>query len=166
MAPITRQIPLRTAHGTDSLERPIDGTQNQIIVVVDLHPLFYPGDQKQQQQNRTRARVSSVPPAGRWRRGGRMKPRNERRYHFNEKRRNVTDKPITLSDRQLEVLALVAQGASDNEIAIQLCLSAKTVSFYVEEIRDRLNAHSRAHAVALALQAGLLPSRAPPGQHS
>jgi len=56
---------------------------------------------------------------------------------------------IRLTRRQTEVLALVAQGASDNEIAMQLCLSAKTVSWYVKEIRARLGARSRAHAVAL-----------------
>ncbi len=63
---------------------------------------------------------------------------------------------VRLSCRQREILALVAQGASDNEIAMQLCLSAKTVSWYVKEIRARLDARSRAHAVALALQHGLL----------
>ena len=63
---------------------------------------------------------------------------------------------VRLSCRQREILALVAQGASDNEIAMQLCLSAKTVSWYVKEIRTLLRARSRAHAVALALQYGLL----------
>ena len=65
-------------------------------------------------------------------------------------------KELHLSCRQREILALVAQGASDNEIAMQLCLSAKTVSWYVKEIRTRLEARSRAHAVALALQHDLL----------
>jgi DNA-binding CsgD family transcriptional regulator len=61
-----------------------------------------------------------------------------------------------LTPRQAEVLALVAQGASDNEIALQLYLSATTVSWYVKEIRTLLRARSRAHAVALAMQYGLL----------
>ena len=73
-------------------------------------------------------------------------------------------KEIRLSRREREVLALVAQGASDNEIAIQLCLSAKTVSWYVKEIRARLGAHSRAHAVALALQHGILSGMSMPEQ--
>ena len=63
---------------------------------------------------------------------------------------------VRLSRRQREILALVAQGGSDNEIAMELCLSAKTVSWYVKEIRARLDARSRAHAVALALQHDLL----------
>ena len=68
---------------------------------------------------------------------------------------------IRLSRREQEILALVAQGASDNEIAMHLCLSAKTVSWYVKRIRARLGAHSRAHAVALALQTGLLANEPP-----
>ena len=75
-----------------------------------------------------------------------------------EKPCDAEGKEVRLSRREGEVLALVAQGASDNEIAIQLCLSAKTVSWYVKETRARLNARSRAHAVALALQYGLLTS--------
>ena len=73
-------------------------------------------------------------------------------------------KEIRLSRREREVLALVAQGASDNEIAIQLCLSAKTVSWYVKDIRARLGAHSRAHAVALAMQRGILSETSSPEQ--
>ena len=42
----------------------------------------------------------------------------------------------TLSERQMQVLALVADGRTDNEIAIQLGLSAKTISSYVEHIRS------------------------------
>jgi LuxR family transcriptional regulator len=77
---------------------------------------------------------------------------------------NAGSKEIRLSRREREVLALVAQGASDNEIAIRLCLSAKTVSWYVKEIRARLGAHSRAHAVALALRHGILSGMSTPEQ--
>ena len=78
----------------------------------------------------------------------------------------AADPEIRLSRRETEILALVAQGASDNEIAIQLCLSAKTVSWYVRRIRARLGAHSRAHAVALAMQQGLLADGPPSEPHS
>jgi DNA-binding NarL/FixJ family response regulator len=73
-----------------------------------------------------------------------------------EKPHDAAGKETPLSRRQQDVLALVAQGASDPEIAAQLCLSDKTVSWYVKEIRSRLGARSRAHAVALALQHGIL----------
>ncbi len=51
----------------------------------------------------------------------------------------------------------MAEGATDNEIAIQLHLSVKTISHYVEAIFARLDARSRTHAVALALRQGILP---------
>jgi DNA-binding CsgD family transcriptional regulator len=73
---------------------------------------------------------------------------------------------IRLSRRERQVLGLVAQGASDNEIAIQLCLSAKTVSWYVKEIRAKIGAHSRAHAVALAMEHGILSGLSTPEQES
>jgi DNA-binding CsgD family transcriptional regulator len=63
---------------------------------------------------------------------------------------------MSLSSRQKEVLALVAHGATDSEIAQQLCLSVDTIAWHVKEIRARLDARSRAHAVALALQHGIL----------
>lgn len=75
-------------------------------------------------------------------------------------------KEIHLSRREKEVLALVAQGASDNEIAIQLCLLAETVSWYVKEIRAKLGGQSRAHAVALALQHGILSGTSTPEQEA
>jgi DNA-binding CsgD family transcriptional regulator len=65
----------------------------------------------------------------------------------------------TLSERQMQVLALVADGRTDNEIAIQLGLSAKTISSYVAHIRHRFEAQSRAQAVALAIRQGLLPAQ-------
>jgi len=78
--------------------------------------------------------------------------------------RRAVDPEIRLSRRETEILALVAQGASDNQIAMQLCLSAKTVSWYVRRIRTQLGAHSRAHAVALAMRQGLLGEDATPGR--
>jgi DNA-binding CsgD family transcriptional regulator len=62
-----------------------------------------------------------------------------------------------LSCREREILALVAEGATDNEIAHHLSLSKETVSWYMKQIRGRLDARSRAHAVALALRGDLLP---------
>ena len=71
---------------------------------------------------------------------------------------DVADREMSLSNRQTEVLALVALGATDSEIAQQLCLSVDTVAWHVKEIRTRLDARSRAHAVALAMRHDLLPS--------
>jgi DNA-binding CsgD family transcriptional regulator len=61
-----------------------------------------------------------------------------------------------LSDREREVLALVAAGMSDQEIADQLVLSYHTVHRHVANIRHKLGSASRAAAVAEAVRLGLL----------
>ena len=73
---------------------------------------------------------------------------------------------VCLSRRECEILSLVAEGATDNEIAHHLSLSRETVSWYMKQIRGRLDARSRAHAVALALRSDLLPETSLPGQRS
>jgi len=79
---------------------------------------------------------------------------------------DVADREMSLSNRQTEVLALVALGATDSEIAQQLCLSVDTVAWHVKEIRTRLDARSRAHAVALAMRHDLLHSEQLPEEDS
>jgi DNA-binding NarL/FixJ family response regulator len=61
-----------------------------------------------------------------------------------------------LSPRELEVLALVAQGLSDAEIAGRLVVSPHTVHRHVANIRAKLRLPSRAAAVAYAAREGLL----------
>jgi DNA-binding CsgD family transcriptional regulator len=62
-----------------------------------------------------------------------------------------------LTPREHEILALVAQGRSNGEIARQLFISAKTVSVHVSNILAKLGASGRTEAAALARQGGLLP---------
>lgn len=78
---------------------------------------------------------------------------------FSMKSNRGADKVEALSARQVQVLTLVAEGATDSEIGRHLGLSTKTVAYYMKRIRDRLDARSRAHAVALALQQDLLSGR-------
>jgi DNA-binding CsgD family transcriptional regulator len=72
------------------------------------------------------------------------------------------DREIRLSRRMREVLALVAEGATDGEIALRLHLTRKTVAHYVEHSRRRLGAVSRAQAVAMAMRRGLLSESSTP----
>ena len=78
----------------------------------------------------------------------------------------MTDEAIHLSERQVQVLTLVAEGATDREVARQFKISAKMASNYMASSRARLDAYSRAHAVALALQQGLLPDNETAGERS
>jgi two-component system, NarL family, response regulator len=61
-----------------------------------------------------------------------------------------------LTARQKEVLQLAATGATDNEIAVQLTISAQTVSWHMARIRTRLGVRSRTQAVVQAIRQGLL----------
>ena len=61
-----------------------------------------------------------------------------------------------LTDREEEVLLLVAQGLTNRQIGERLFISAKTVSVHVSNVLAKLGASGRAEAVSLAHQRGLL----------
>lgn len=60
------------------------------------------------------------------------------------------------SARERQVLALLAGGATDGQIADQLELSPATVQTHVRNAKAKLGARTRAQAVALAIQRGLI----------
>ena len=61
----------------------------------------------------------------------------------------------TLTEREREILQLIARGSSNNEIAQELALSVKTVSNYVSNIFSKLQVADRAQAIIRARDAGL-----------
>ena len=61
-----------------------------------------------------------------------------------------------LTARETEVLAQLAQGLGNKAIAQALHISTHTAKFHVAQIISKLDASSRAHAVAKALRAGLI----------
>ena len=61
-----------------------------------------------------------------------------------------------LSEREREVLRLVAEGFSDSDIAVRLVLSPHTVHRHVANIRRKLGLRSRSAAAAAAARAGLI----------
>ena len=71
-------------------------------------------------------------------------------------RRGRRARPATLTAREAEVLALVAEGRSNGEIGRALFISTKTASVHVSNILAKLGAASRGEAVAVARTAGLL----------
>jgi DNA-binding CsgD family transcriptional regulator/tetratricopeptide (TPR) repeat protein len=71
-------------------------------------------------------------------------------------RRSTKANPADLTTRELEVLALVAQGLRNADIAERLFLSKKTVAHHVSAILRKLDVPSRGQAGAKALQLGIV----------
>ena len=68
--------------------------------------------------------------------------------------------PAGLTQREVEVLRLLARGLSNKQIAEQLVISPKTVANHVEHIYAKIDASTRARASLFAMQHGLLPEAA------
>lgn len=68
---------------------------------------------------------------------------------------------VTLTAREHQVLALVAQGLPNKLIADQLGFSEHNAKFHVFNITKKLRARSRAHVVTIAVQRGLLDLMGP-----
>lgn len=66
------------------------------------------------------------------------------------------ERPAGLSEREVQVLRLIAVGHTNREIATRLGISAKTVGAHVEHIYDKAGVGSRAAATLFAAQHGLI----------
>ena len=62
-----------------------------------------------------------------------------------------------LSQRELDILALIAQGCSNREAAARLFISEATVKTHVLHLYAKLGVNDRAAAVAVGFERGLLP---------
>lgn len=75
---------------------------------------------------------------------------------------NIATRPkapnYKLTDRELQVLGLMAKGKNNNEIAEMLIISRSTVKFHISSILAKLGATTRTEAVALALHNHLIMS--------
>ncbi|HLQ28646.1 MAG TPA: response regulator transcription factor [Ktedonobacteraceae bacterium] len=76
-------------------------------------------------------------------------------------RRDIPNLFTDLSDRELEVLRLIADGLSNAEIANQLVISEKTVKGHVSNILGKLHMMDRTQAAVYAWQQGLVARRDP-----
>lgn len=61
-----------------------------------------------------------------------------------------------LTPREQEILALLAEGATNEQIAERLVISPKTVARHRENIMEKLNLHSRAELVRYAIRKGII----------
>lgn len=64
---------------------------------------------------------------------------------------------VTLSDRETQVLALVAEGNSNRKIAAALFVSEATVKTHLIHVFEKLDVKDRTRAVTKAMELGLLP---------
>jgi DNA-binding CsgD family transcriptional regulator len=85
--------------------------------------------------------------AGRSARGGLP---SDRRSHDRRSMR-APRRSDTLSERELAVLDQIAQGTATEEVARRLHVSPHTVRTHIKNILRKLDARTRAHAVAIAL---------------
>lgn len=64
---------------------------------------------------------------------------------------------MELTDRELEVVKLLACGASDADIATDLVITVETASWHVGNIISKLHANNRTHAAFIALWRSFIP---------
>jgi DNA-binding NarL/FixJ family response regulator len=77
-----------------------------------------------------------------------------------DRRRSPTSPNFELTNREFEVLRLLADGQAPTDIATELVISPKTVASHIQRILAKLGVHSRAQAVAIAYKVGLLKDSA------
>lgn len=66
---------------------------------------------------------------------------------------------VKLTKRETEVLSLVAQGHTSQEVADMLFLSARTVSYHLAQVYSKLEVTNRVQAFRAAARLGLIPSQ-------
>jgi DNA-binding NarL/FixJ family response regulator len=65
---------------------------------------------------------------------------------------NGKARPGGLTEREVEILSLLAQGSSNAEIAAALTISARTVERHIANIYLKIGAHNRAKATGFAIR--------------
>jgi NarL family two-component system response regulator LiaR len=70
--------------------------------------------------------------------------------------RSDDDNGVRLTEREQEILALVARGLTNPQIADRLIISVSTVNFHVHNILGKLGAKTRTEAVGIAAREGLI----------
>ena len=73
-------------------------------------------------------------------------------------KRHQSSESARLSDRETEVLTIVAQGYTSREAAEQLFVAKCTIDYHLEKIYRKLGVNNRLNAVRQAIRHGILPS--------
>ncbi|MEU0882705.1 helix-turn-helix transcriptional regulator [Lentzea sp. NPDC005914] len=69
---------------------------------------------------------------------------------------SVQERSAVLNDRDLQLLRLLADGATIAEVAARLFCSERTVKYALHQLLERFGLRNRVHAVAWAIRSGLL----------
>jgi DNA-binding NarL/FixJ family response regulator len=70
----------------------------------------------------------------------------------------VTQTQKALSKREREIMDLLAQGLTGEQVAEKLVLSPETIKTHIRNAMNKLEAHTRVHAIAIALREGFISS--------
>lgn len=70
----------------------------------------------------------------------------------------TSERQVKLTPREVEVLALIAQGYSPATVADALFLSKRTIEFHLANVYKKLVVSDRVHAVDAARRLGFLPN--------
>ena len=70
--------------------------------------------------------------------------------------RQTTQRMPSLSKREREIMDLLSQGLTGEDVAERLVLSSETVKTHIRNAMSKLEAHTRVHAVAIALREGYI----------
>jgi DNA-binding NarL/FixJ family response regulator len=70
--------------------------------------------------------------------------------------RQTTQRMPSLSKREREIMDLLSQGLTGEDVAARLFLSSETVKTHIRNAMSKLEAHTRVHAVAIALREGYI----------
>jgi len=78
--------------------------------------------------------------------------------------RRTTQRMPSLSKREREIMDLLAQGMTGEDVANHLVLSSETVKTHIRNAMSKLEAHTRVHAVAIALREGYISPPSEPAE--
>lgn len=68
----------------------------------------------------------------------------------------LSDIRSSISEREAEVLGLIAEGRSSKEVAGHLCISKRTIDFHLSNVYDKLGVGNRVNAIRVAERLGVL----------
>jgi len=78
--------------------------------------------------------------------------------------RRTTQRMPSLSKREREIMDLLAQGMTGEDVANHLVLSSETIKTHIRNAMNKLEAHTRVHAVAIALREGFISPPSEPAE--